>query len=134
MCKFKKMALVFPMLIISTLLINANVAVEVTTNDAPTLPDVPSTRGFECPRSCFHYSDNIFIHTVDLWCRCPVEVIYLPREELYDQPLATGSPPLLESEASESMKRYVCNFLVFFRKQKQPDSFINKLNLFNSSS
>ena len=67
---------------------------------------------------------------VHLWCRCPVEVIHLPREELYHQPIATGSPPLLESEASESMKRYVCNFLVFFRKQKQPDSFINKLNLF----
>ena len=124
MYKFRMMALVFPMLIVSTLLINANEAVEVTTNDAPTLPHVPSTRGFECPRSCFHYSDNIFIHTVDLWCRCPVETIHLPREELYDQPLATGSPPLLESEASESMKRYVCSFFIFSKKEKDAN-FIN---------
>ena len=124
MCKFRKMELVFPMLIISTLFINANVAVEVTTNDATTLPDVPSTRGFECPRSCFHYLDNIFIHTVDLWCRCPVEVIHLPREELYHQPLATGSPPLLESEASESMKRYVCSFLYFSKKSNKILSLI----------
>ena len=110
------MELVFPILIISTIFINTNAAVEVTTNDAIALPDAPSTRGFECPRSCFHYSDNIYIHTVDLWCRCPVEVIHLPREELYDQPLATGSPPILESEASESMKRYVCSFIYFSKK------------------
>ena len=45
-----------------------------------------------------------------------METIHLSREELYDQPLATGSPPLLESEASESMKRYVCNFFYFSKK------------------
>ena len=105
------MAFIFTILVVSTLSINANAAVVVTTDDTSTLPVIPSTRGFECPRSCFHFSDNIFIETVDLWCRCPVETIHLPREELYDQPLATGSPPLLESEASESMKRYVRSFL-----------------------
>ena len=87
-------------------------AAEVTTHDASmTLRDVPSTRGFKCPRSCFHFTDNIHIQTVDLWCRCPVEVIHMSREQLYQQPLAMGSPPLLESEASESMKRYVRKFI-----------------------
>ena len=108
------MALVFVMLVIAlSIAAGAPVAVDdaaVTTYDA-TLRDVPSTRGFECPRSCFHFTDNIYIQTVDLWCRCPVEVIHMSREQLYQQPLATGSPPLLESEASESMKRYVRKFI-----------------------
>ena len=110
------MTLVFVMLVIAlSIVTGAPVAVDgdavVTTNYASTtLHDVPSTRGFECPRSCFHFTDNIYIQTVDLWCRCPVEVIHMSREELYQQPLATGSPPLLESEASDSMKRYVRKF------------------------
>ena len=107
---------VFVMLVIAlSIAAGAPVAVDdavVTTYYASTstLRDVPSTRGFECPRSCFHFTDNIYIQTVDLWCRCPVEVIHMSREQLYQQPLATGSPPLLESEASDSMKRYVRKF------------------------
>ena len=106
---------VFVMLLIAlSIAAGAPAAVDdvvVTTYDSSTtLRDVPSTRGFECPRSCFHFTDNIYIQTVDLWCRCPVEVIHMSREQLYQQPLATGSPPLLESEASESMKRHVRKF------------------------
>ena len=29
----------------------------------------------------FHYTDNIYIKTVHLWCGCPVEVIHMSREE-----------------------------------------------------
>ena len=107
------MAPVFTILLFSTLQITTNGVPIFTTEEATTLHDVPirSTRGFECLGLCFHFTDNIYIKTVDLWCRCPVETIYLPREELYHQPLAMGSPPLLESEATESMKTYVRNFL-----------------------
>ena len=77
-------------------------------------------RKFLCPIACFPFNygqQHSFTCVIDLWCRCPIEVMVISREELSAQPAVMGVPPVLEYEIQESgswvVKLQVSEFFFF---------------------
>ena len=80
-------------------------------------PKTTTQRRFSCPLACFayNYGDHYTLPTPDIWCRCPISVYGLSRQEIEQLPPVTGEPPLLESEIqSSSFMRNLVSYFYFF--------------------
>ena len=73
-----------------------------------------------CPLACYAYNYGGY-HSFprrDIWCKCPISIFALTRQQISELPAVTGEPPLFQTDMKTSLMRVLVS--VFFFLEKEP--------------
>ena len=80
---------------------------------------VQENRRYICPLACYAYNYGGYhsFPRVDIWCKCPIRVFTMTRQQISELPAVTGKPPLLQTYMKTSLMRVIVSFSFFSEKK-----------------